>query len=115
MGTHWIRTLRPVGMPYLQIEVEDGQGDRRQENGRPSLFEVERNGAMQFPATTASRVRHLQELRRSLSCCFHGRQRCGHAWQGHLMREEGGGRQGRQEEMSAIRWLMLGSKRGPGI
>merc|ERR1712032_1568020 len=62
------RALRPVRLPHLQAQVEDGQGDRWQEDGGSSLPEVERD-----------------------------------AWKGHLVREEGGGRRWRQEEVIAFR------------
>merc|ERR1712226_105390 len=88
--TNWLRALWPCCMPGLRSEVEDGQGDWWQEDGGPSLPEVQRDGPVQLPATAAARVRQLQELRGSLSCCLHGRQRLRHVGKGHLLREEGG-------------------------
>merc|ERR1711957_470974 len=38
--SHWFRALRSVRVPYLQIEVEDGQGNWRKKDGGPSLIEV---------------------------------------------------------------------------
>merc|ERR1712217_214877 len=93
--------LRPLGMPNLEAQVEDGQGDWRQEDGGPTLAEVERDGAVQLPATAAPGVRYLQELRGSLARCLHGWQRRGDAWQGHLVRAQGRGwRCWWQEEVS---------------
>merc|ERR1712113_1247870 len=94
--------LRKGFLPYLEAQVEDGQGDRRQEDGRSSLLEVQRDVPVQLPATAALGVRHLQELRGLVSRRLHGWQWCCHVGQGDLLREEGGGRQGRQEEVSAI-------------
>merc|ERR1711972_265559 len=99
-----LRALRSFSVPYLQAQVENGQGDGWQEDGGPALAEVERDGAVQLPAAAASGLRHLQELRGPLPRCLHGWQRCGHAWQGDLLRAQGGGRRcRRQEEMSAAR------------
>merc|ERR1712039_170373 len=58
----------------------------------------------------AARVRYLQELRGLVSRGFHGRQWRGHAWQGDLLRAQGGGRCGRQEEVSRcteLLWIRL--------
>merc|ERR1712087_270384 len=96
-----LRALRARGMPHQQAEVEDGQGDRRQEDGGPPLPQVQRDGSVQLPAAAAARVRHLQELRGPVARGFHGRQRRCDAWQGHLLRAQGGGRRRRQEEVSA--------------
>merc|ERR1712183_1208075 len=60
---HWIRALRKVGLPHLQDRLEDGKGDWWQENGRPSLFEVERDGRVRIPATAASGLRLFQIAR----------------------------------------------------
>merc|ERR1712050_569712 len=46
--------------------------------------------------------RHLQELRRPVPCCIHGRQRRGDAWQGHFLRAQGGGWCRWQEEVSSL-------------
>merc|ERR1712060_148820 len=97
------RALRPVRLPHLQAQVEDGQGDRWQEDGGSSLPEVERDGSVQLPAAAVAGLRHVQELRGPLPRRVHGRQRGGDAWQGHLVREEGGGRRWRQEEVIAFR------------
>merc|ERR1711982_323670 len=77
-------------------------GDRWQEDGGPPLLEVQRDGPVQLPAPAALGVRHLQELRGPVPCCLHGWQRCCHAWQGHLLRAQGGGFRRRQEEMSEL-------------
>merc|ERR1711972_156709 len=96
-----LRALRSFSVPYLQAQVEDGQGDGRQEDGGPALAEVERDGSVQLPAAAAVGLRHLQELRGPLARCLHGWQWCGDAWQGHLLRAQGGGwRCRRQEEVS---------------
>merc|ERR1719217_674330 len=55
---HRLCALWPLGMPYLRAEVEDGQGDRWQENGGTTLIEIERDGAMLLPTSAASCVRH---------------------------------------------------------
>merc|ERR1719499_1029704 len=83
------RALRSLGLPHLQAQVEDGQGDRREEDGGSAFAEVERDGAVQLPAAAATGVRHLQELRGSLPRCVHGRKRGGYAWQGHFLRAQG--------------------------
>merc|ERR1711862_426349 len=88
-------------------EVEDGQGDGRQEDGGPPLPQVQRDGSVQLPAAAAARVRHLQELRGPVARGVHGRQWCCDAWQGHLLRAQGGGWRRRQEEVS---W-----ERGPAV
>merc|ERR1712157_187975 len=100
---------RPLGVPYLQAQVEDGQGNRRQEDGGSALAEVERDGAMQLPASAALGVRHLQELRGPLPSRLHGWKWCGDAWQGHLLRAQGrrGWRSRRQEEVSCGRYLTI--------
>merc|ERR1712232_1019726 len=82
---------------------EDGQGNRWEENGRSALLEVERDGRVRLPTTTASRVRHLQELRRAVARRFHGRQRCGHVGQGHLVRAKERCGCGWQEKVRAER------------
>merc|ERR1712060_145133 len=86
-------------MPHLQAQVEDGQGDWREENGRPALAEVERDGTVQLPASAAPCLRHLQELRGPFACCLHGRQWCCHAWQGDLLRAQRGCQCRGQEEV----------------
>merc|ERR1711972_803903 len=99
-----LRALRPLCLPHLQAQVEDGQGDGRQEDGGPALAEVERDGAVQLPAAAAIGLRHLQELRGPLARCLHGWQWCGDAWQGHLLRAQGRGwRCWWQEEVSTER------------
>merc|ERR1711862_539389 len=65
------------------------------------------DGAVQLPAAAAAGVRHLQELRGPLPRGLHGWQRRGDAWQGDLVRAEGGGRRGWQEEVSLLRELYL--------
>ena len=70
-------------------EVEDGKGDGRQEDGGPQPPEVQRDGSVQLPAPAASRVRHLQELRGSVSGCCHGWQRRRDAWKGGEPRAKG--------------------------
>merc|ERR1711975_57274 len=97
---HRLRALRPVDVPHLWSQVEDGQRDRRKEDGGPTLAEVERDGSVLLPATAAAGVRQLQELRGPLACRFLGRQRRGYAWKGRDLREEGGGGRRRQEEVS---------------
>merc|ERR1711937_882713 len=72
------------------------------ENGRSTLLEVQRDGRMLLPATAASGVRQLQELRGPLARGFHGRERRCDVGQGRELRKEGGGRKGRQEEMSKL-------------
>merc|ERR1712066_545658 len=89
-----------VRMPYLQAQVEDGQGDRWQEDG-----------SVQLPAAAAPGVRHLQELRGPVPRCLHGWQRRGDAWQSHLVRAQGRGwRCWRQEEVSAERHISPGGR-----
>merc|ERR1712086_503799 len=98
-----LRALRPFRMPHLQDHMEDGKGDRRQEIGGPSLAEVQRDGGVLLPASAASGVRQLQELRGPFARRLHGWQRRGDAWKGHCLRAEGGcRRQGRQEEVKAL-------------
>merc|ERR1719281_1370675 len=95
------RALRPVGLPHLEAQVEDGQGDRWEEDGGPARPEIERDGGGLVSASAAAGLRHLQELRGPLACGLHGRQRRGDAWQGGRVREEGGGcGSWRQEEVS---------------
>merc|ERR1711908_191080 len=48
--------------------------DWRQEDGGPSLPEVQRDGRVQLPASAAARVRQLQELRGLVSRRLHGWQ-----------------------------------------
>merc|ERR1712216_934348 len=60
--THWLCALRSICVPYFQAQVEDGQGDRWQEDGRTSLLEVQRDGRVLLCTSAASGVRHLQEL-----------------------------------------------------
>merc|ERR1712113_848815 len=55
---------------------------------------------VQVPATAAVGVRQFQELRGLVTRCFHGRQWRRDAWQGRLVRAEGGGSRRRQEEVS---------------
>merc|ERR1712066_662787 len=74
-------------------------GDWRQENGGSSLAEVERDGAVQLPAPAAARLRHLQELRGPLPRRVHGRQWRRDVGKGRVLRAQGGGRSGRQEEV----------------
>merc|ERR1712139_259868 len=103
MGTHWVCALWPCSLPHFGAQVEDGKGDRRQEDGRSSLPQVERDGRMFLSTSAAACVRHIQELRGPLPCCLHGWQRCGDAWKSDLMRAEGGWRQGwRQEEVRGV-------------
>merc|ERR1712187_804676 len=90
-------------MGDLEAQVEDGQGDRRQEDGRSALVEVERNGPVQFCTTAAFGVRHIQELRGFVTCGLHGRKWCSDAGQGHLLRAQGGSRWWRQEEVRSPR------------
>merc|ERR1712085_197192 len=49
----WFRALRPRRMPRLHLEVENGQGNWRQEDGGPPFLEVKRDGAGQFPTPAA--------------------------------------------------------------
>merc|ERR1711972_1284364 len=107
-----LRALRPLGVPHLEAQVEDGQRDRRKEDGGPSLSEKQRDGAVQLPAAAASGVRYLQELRGALPRGFHGRQRCGDAGQGGLLRAQRGGRCRGQEEVSGQRLIPSGSVHG---
>merc|ERR1712039_25244 len=83
--TDWFRPLWTVCLPYLQNRLEDGKRDWRKENGRPSLFEVQRDGRVCIPATAAVGLRFIQELRRIVPCSFHGWERCCDAWQGRLL------------------------------
>merc|ERR1719222_1084429 len=93
-----------VCVPYLKAEVEDGQGDRREEDGGAPLPEVERDGRVQLRAAAAPCVRHLQELRGPLPRGVHGRQRRGHARKSYLVREKGRWRwRRRQKEVSRAR------------
>merc|ERR1712014_467056 len=85
------RALWSICMPHLEARVE---------NGRSTLLKVQRDGRVLLPATAAVGMRHLQELRGSLARRFHGRERRCDVGQGRELREEGGGRKGRQEEMS---------------
>ncbi|CAJ1350432.1 unnamed protein product, partial [Effrenium voratum] len=87
--THRLRALRPRRVPRVRAQVEDGQGDRRQEDGGPSLPQVQRDGSVQLPAPAAFGVRHLQELRGLVSRGLHGWQRCGDARQGGELRAQG--------------------------
>merc|ERR1712066_1210939 len=80
-----LRALWSLGVPHLQAQVEDGQRDWWQENGGSALAEVERDGAVQLPASAALGVRHFQELRGPLPRCLHGRKRCCDAWKGYLL------------------------------
>merc|ERR1712046_181334 len=70
------------------------------ENGGPPFAEVKRNGRVQLSAPTAPCMRHLQELRRPLSCGFHGWQWCRHAWQDCFLRAEERWCWRRQEKVS---------------
>merc|ERR1739848_336938 len=110
---HRLRALRSVGVPHLWSQVEDGKGDRRKEDGGPTLAEIERDGSVLLPATAAAGVRQLQELRGPLACRFLGRQRRGDAWKGRDLREEGGGGRRRQEEVRAERRANPDSKIDP--
>merc|ERR1711976_1081483 len=58
------------------------------------------DGRVQLPASAASRLRQLQELRGSVPRRLHGWQRCGHAWKDHQLRAEGRWRCWWQEEVS---------------
>merc|ERR1719356_602329 len=51
-------------------------------NGRATFLEIQRDGRVLLPAAAAIGVRHFQELRRPLACCFHGRQWCRDVGQG---------------------------------
>merc|ERR1712151_1294545 len=99
----WFCALWSISVPYLEAQVEDGQGDRRQEDGRSALLEVERDGPVQFRTTAALGLRHIQELRGLVACGVHGRERCGDVGQGHLLRAQGGSRWRRQEEVRSPR------------
>merc|ERR1711981_640130 len=93
-----LRPLRALRVPHRQDELEDRQGDGRQEDGGPALAQVQRDGGGELRPAAAARRRHLQELRGSFAHCIPGRQWCRHAWQD---REED--RQGRvgEEEVSS--------------
>merc|ERR1712118_356920 len=94
----WLRPLRSFGVPHREDELEDRQGDGRQEDGGPALAQVERDGRGELRPAAAAGRRHVQELRGSLPHRFLGRQRRCHAWED---REEGGQGRGREEEVSA--------------
>merc|ERR1711974_145618 len=96
---HRFCALRPLRVPHLEAQVEDGQGDRRQEDGGPPLLEVQRDGPVQLPASAAARLRHLQELRGFVPRRLHGWQWSGDARESGVLREEGGGCRWRQEEV----------------
>merc|ERR1712139_610170 len=105
MGTHWVCALWPCSLPHFGAQVEDGKGDWRQEDGRSSLPQVERDGRMFLSTAAAARVRHFQELRGLVTCCLHGWQWSGDVGKGNLMRTEGGRRQGWwQEEVKNHSW-----------
>merc|ERR1711959_638267 len=72
-----------------QAEVEDGQGDRREEDGGPARPEVERDGPGELRPAAAAGDGHLQELRGALACGFHGRERRGDAWEDREPDREG--------------------------
>merc|ERR1711957_999003 len=59
------------------------------------------DGRVRLSAATPPRVRFLQELRGSLSCCVHGWQWSRHAWQDYFLRAEERWCWRRQEKMSA--------------
>merc|ERR1712108_54194 len=88
-----------VRVPHLEAQVEDGQGDGRQEDGGPPFLEVQRDGPVQLPASAAARLRHLQELRGPVPRRLYGRQRRGDARKSGFLREEGGGCRWRQEKV----------------
>merc|ERR1712139_614407 len=90
-------------MPHLQSCLEDGQGDRRQEDGGSSLIEEQRDGRVLVHAAAAFGVRQLQELRGPLASGLHGRERCGDAWEGGRLRAQGGSLCWWQEE---VRWSL---------
>merc|ERR1712039_689713 len=94
MGTH-----RPRRVPHFEAQVEDGQGDRREKDGRTPLIEAERDGGMQLHPPTAAGLRYLQELRGHVTCRFHGRQWCGDAWARKCLRTKRGNWRWRQEEV----------------
>merc|ERR1711862_594321 len=103
MVANWLCAMWSCCLPYLKVEVEDGQGDRWQEARGSSFVEVQRDGSVQLPAPAASCVRHLQELRGSFSRRLHGWKRLCHVGQGRQLREEGGGQGHWQEEMIGVR------------
>mmetsp|Transcript_39267 Transcript_39267/g.124645 ORF Transcript_39267/g.124645 Transcript_39267/m.124645 type:complete len:199 (+) Transcript_39267:376-972(+) len=82
-----------IKVGYFPI-VEDGQGDRRQEDGGLPLAEVQRDGPVQLPATAAVGVRHLQELRGALPCRLH-------------LRVQGGGFRRWQEKHELVRLCVV--------
>merc|ERR1711997_366280 len=82
-----------------KLKWKMGKETGGKKNGRPSFFEVKRNGAVQFPAAAATCLRHVQELRRPFACRIHGRKRCRDARESHLLRTERGRRQRWQEEV----------------
>merc|ERR1719445_247257 len=94
-------------MPHLQVEVEDGKGNWRQEDGGASLLEVQRDGSVQLRSSAATGVRHIQELRGPVACGFHGRQWCSHVGQGDLLRAQGRGCRWWQEEVSTTATVLL--------
>merc|ERR1712007_46601 len=69
-----------------KLKWKMGKETGGKKNGGSSFIEIERDGAVQFPAAAASCLRHVQKLRRPLSRRVHGRQWCGHVRQGHLVR-----------------------------
>merc|ERR1711953_1121637 len=82
--------LNEVCLPHLKARLEDGKGNRWQKDGRASLFEVKRDGRVFLPATTTIGLRYLQELRGSVACRIHGRQRCCDVGKGRELRAQGG-------------------------
>merc|ERR1712187_939861 len=89
-------------LPYFEARVEDGQRNWWKEDGRASLFEVQRDGRVLVPATAAIGLRHLQELRGPVTCRIHGWQWRRHVGQGGELRTENGGCRWRQEEVSRL-------------
>merc|ERR1711904_636739 len=62
------------------------------------------DGAVLLPTPAATRLRHLQKLRGSLSSCLYGRKRRSDAWKGCDLRAQG--RRWwcrRQEEVSTVK------------
>merc|ERR1712084_98180 len=100
--SNWLRAVRTGRLPHFEAQVEDGQGDWRQKDGRSPFLEVQRDGSVQLRAAAAIGVRHLQELRGLVACCIHGWQWCGHVGQGDLLRAQGGSGCWRQEEVSRV-------------
>merc|ERR1711918_217202 len=96
---YWFRALRPVGVPYFRTQMENGERDRWEDNGRSPFVEVERNGSVFLPAAATACVRQLQKLRGSFARRILRRQRRGDAWKGRDLRKERGGSRWWQEKM----------------